>query len=531
MSGTVKPPRLAEPRSAGSGVGVPSQELLRWTPARSRDPIPASTQRKVARNPHRNEAGTDRVVRKGGRSFILAFYTALRAIKLYPIENAAVQKALQDLTTVSRQLLDQEGELEFRTTGEFIFINGTRLRLDLDNYTSFSNLLALFRSCGVGALRVRDAAGPRDWLVLLSQLQSLAAAGGEPEEQYIQLQGRLDQAKVSAFEVGPPGTHDEADREREQIKEAAKRTYAQSVTVTKEAMGSVRMGRAVNVRKLKRVVQGIVDQILNQETSLLGLTTLRNYDEYTFTHSVNVCIFAVALGRRLGLTKLQLYDLGLAAVFHDIGKARVPIEILSKSEGLSETDWRAIAAHPWQGVLALCQTRISQEPPYRAMRVAYEHHMKADLTGYPRPLRPRTQDIFSKIVAVADGFDAATSRRIYATNPMSPAATLKEMRDNPRRGLDPIIVKGFINLVGIYPLGTLVVLDTFELAIVHGANPDPAMSSRPIVRIVSDAQGNLLHPGTLENIADRTPAGAYQRTIIKTADPDRYGIRVSDYFV
>ena len=104
------------------------------------------------------------------------------------------------------------------------------------------------------------------------------------------------------------------------------------------------------------------------------------------------------------------------------------------------------------------------------------------------------------------------------------------MRDNPRRGMDPIILKAFINLTGIYPVGTLVVLDTFELGIVHAANPLQEMLSRPIVRIISDTQGNLMHPGALADLADRTADGTFVRTIIKTENPDRYGIRVGDYF-
>jgi HD-GYP domain-containing protein (c-di-GMP phosphodiesterase class II) len=296
-------------------------------------------------------------------------------------------------------------------------------------------------------------------------------------------------------------------------------------------MASVRMGRSPNIKKIKRVVQGIVDQILNEETSLIGLTTIRDYDEYTFTHSVNVCIFSVALGKRLGFSKLQLYDLGMAALFHDIGKSRVPAEVINKSDGLTEDEWRIVAAHPWMGALALFQLRGQQELPYRAMVVAHEHHMKLDLTGYPRPVRPRTMSMFSKIVAVADGFDAATSRRSYQTTPMSPAQVMLEMRDNPRRGMDPVVVKAFINLTGIYPVGTLVVLDTFELGIVHAVNPIPEMLSRPIVRVISDAQGNLLNPGTLVDLAEQQEDGVYLRTIIKTENPDRYGIRVGDYFL
>jgi len=209
----------------------------------------------------------------------------------------------------------------------------------------------------------------------------------------------------------------------------------------------------------------------------------------------------------------------------------VPAEVINKPGGLSEDEWRQIAAHPWLGALALFQTRGSQDLPYRAMVVAHEHHMKLDLTGYPRPIRPRAMSMFSKIVAVADSFDAATSRRSYQTTPLSPAQVMQEMRDNPRRGMDPVVVKAFINLTGIYPVGTLVVLDTFELGIVHAVNVIPEMLSRPVVRIISDDRGNLMHPGDLHDLAEQAADGVYLRTIIKTDNPERYGITVGDYFL
>jgi HD-GYP domain-containing protein (c-di-GMP phosphodiesterase class II) len=231
------------------------------------------------------------------------------------------------------------------------------------------------------------------------------------------------------------------------------------------------------------------------------------------------------------LTRLQLYDLGMAALFHDLGKSRVPVDVLNKPDMLTDDEWRMIASHPWMGVLALFQVREQQEYPYRAMIVAYEHHMKSDCTGYPRSSRTTRITMFSKIVACADGFDAATSRRAYQTEPMNPAVVLKEMRDNPRRGMDPVVVKAFVNLLGIYPVGTLVVLDTFELAVVHAVNPAPDLLARPIIKIVSDANGNLAYPGDTTDLSEKTPDGAYARTIIKTADPERYGIRISDFFV
>ena len=482
-----------------------------------------------AANSSSSDVGGDPYIRRTGRLFIIALHAATRAIKLYPVENEAVKKALDDLTAVTTEILTREGEFELRVTSEFIFINQTRLRLDLDNYASFTQILSLFRAAGVGVTRVMPGVWPRDWLVFLSAMQ--APSSEAAEDRFVDIQERLTTGGVTLMEVGPPSGVDDDGDFRERAKEAAKRTYSQSVAATKDVINSVRMGRGVNLKKIKRVVQGIVDQILNEETSLLGLTTIRDYDEYTFTHSVNVCIFSVALGRRLGLGKRQLYDLGLAALFHDVGKSRVPVDVLNKVEQLTDNDWRFIAAHPWMGLLTLFQLRGQQELPYRAMTVAYEHHMKCDLTGYPKNVRPRALSIFSKIVAVADGFDAATSRRSYQTDPLSPAAVLAGMRDNPLRGFDSVVVKAFINLLGIYPVGTLVVLDTFELAIVHSANPNPEAVSRPIVRIVSDERGNIAYPGRNVDLTEQDVDGLYLRTIIKTENPDRYGINVGDYFV
>lgn len=466
-------------------------------------------------------------VRRAGRGLIFAYYAALRAIKLYPVENAAVQKALEELAAMTREFISAEGELELRVSGEFLFVNATRLRLDLDNYASFSHLITLYRSAGVGSQLIDPAVTSRDWLVFLSLLQT--PSDGTPSERFAVLLQKLDAAGVRAFTMGPPADVD--DEDKEQAKERAKRTYAQSVSVTKDLMTAVRFGKSPNIKKIKRVVQGIVDQILNEETSLVGLTAIRDYDEYTFTHSVNVCIFSVSIGKRLGLSKLQLYDLGMAALFHDIGKSRVPAEVLNKSGGLTDEEWRLIASHPWMGVLCLFQLRGTQDLHYRAMLVAHEHHMKIDLTGYPRALRSRQMSMYSKIVAIADGFDAATSRRTYQTTPLNPADVMKEMRDNARRGMDPVLVKAFVNLTGIYPVGTLVVLDTFELGLVHAVNPIPEMLSRPVVRVVSDDKGNVLFPGYLVDLADRAQDGMFRRTIIKTENPDRYGIRVGDYFV
>ncbi len=303
------------------------------------------------------------------------------------------------------------------------------------------------------------------------------------------------------------------------------------MAVTKEVVSSVRMGRSASVKKVKRAVQSIVDQVLSNEASLVGLTTIRDYDEYTFTHSVNVCIFAVAIGRRLGLNKLQLFDLGMAALLHDVGKSRIPLDVLNKTAALAEEEWRIMQAHPWLGVLTLFGLRGYGEIPYRGMIVAYEHHMKTDLSGYPKSIRPRQLSVFSKIVAVADGFDAATTRRAYQTAPIQPDQVLKEMWTNPRRGLEPALVKALINVLGVYPVGTCVILDSYEIGIVHSANPDLAQIHRPMVKVVATAEGAPYPDGPLVNLAEQNAEGSYVRSIIKVIDPAKFGIDPAACFV
>jgi HD-GYP domain-containing protein (c-di-GMP phosphodiesterase class II) len=276
--------------------------------------------------PSESVAG-DALMRSGGRGLLLTLYAALRSLKLYPVENATVQKALDDLSAAAQHLLAVENPVEIRLAGDFIFVNQTRLRLELDNYASFSHILTLFRGFDIGVLRVHGGVERREWQAFLSILLSLAARPGA--EPYEELHERVAAADVTHLEVEraalAPETLDDIQRQRE----VAKRTYAQGVAVTRDVITSVRMGRATGVKRVKRAVQMIVDQVLNNETSLVGLTTIRDYDEYTFTHSVNVCIFSVALGKKLGFSKLQLYDLGMTALMHDIGKARVPLDILN----------------------------------------------------------------------------------------------------------------------------------------------------------------------------------------------------------
>jgi HD-GYP domain-containing protein (c-di-GMP phosphodiesterase class II) len=459
-----------------------------------------------------------------GRALLTTLHSAAQALRLYPFDNATVQKALDELDAAARRALQQEGALELRMAGDFLFLNDARLRLDLTNYVSFSFVSGALSRHGLGSFGLEPEIRREEWGPFLALLTR-----DPPAPDFDVFLEWLAASPVRNIHVGQK--RDIGDSiDGTEGREIAKRAYVQSVQVAREVLTDTRLGKAVNVRRIKHAVQGIVDQVLNNESSILGMTTLRDYDEYTFTHSVNVCIFSVIIGQKLGLTKLQLYELGLGALFHDLGKMRIDPEVTNKPSALTPAEAELMREHPAEGLLALFAMHGFGEVPYRAMLIAYEHHMKIDLTGFPKHRRPRNPTLFPRIVAVADAFDAATSKRSYQPLPWRPEQALKEMRDNPARGYDRLVVKAFINVTGIFPIGTMVILDSYELAVVISPNADRERVHQPVVRLLTDPFGQAIPGAPIVDLGEEDPAtGKPRRAIIKTTDPDRYGIRVADY--
>ena len=263
---------------------------------------------------------TDSIVRAGGHDFLLAFYTALRTVKLYPSENDQVQKAIQTLGGLADALCVTEGELEVRIAGEYIHINTVRLRFDLDNYAVFLQVLATLRSCGIGTVTFAQGVEDAEWQSLLSHLVAFSEREERPD--LSGLWDRLAQDGVTHLELLPPSEHDAPLADSRQAKAVAKRTYEQCIAVTRDVMTAVRQGRTISVKKVKRAVQTIVDQVAKNEQAIVGMTTVREWGELGAIHAANVCILSIAIGKRIGLTKLQLYDLGFTALLHDLGIPR-----------------------------------------------------------------------------------------------------------------------------------------------------------------------------------------------------------------
>lgn len=461
-----------------------------------------------------------------GLAVLGGLYNAVRSLQLYPADNEVVVRSLAELHRMTEAIFEHEGGLSVWVAGNYMFVNDLQVRLDLSDYATIAALRQILRDHGVGRLDVQPRVTPADWQTFLIALATDSPAGAPPLEA---LQARLTEAGLKTIRTGPP-TPLFAGGEGEDSVEAARRAYARSVKAAREVMSGLVLGKAIGARRAQRAVMGIVDQVLRDPASMLGMLTLRDYDDHSFIHSVNVAILSVALGDHLGFAPPQLFELGFAGLFHDIGKILVPPSVLNKQGWLNDEEWRLVSQHPDFGLLMLFNVEGFAEPPYRAMLAVYEHHMKPDLSGYPRVIRRRRQGLYARIIAIAEAYDAAISNYSKQFLPCSPDEAIRQLRESEAGAYDRVLIRAFVNMMGVFPVATLVILDTGEMAVVVAPNPNPRAVSRPLVRILTTPKGERLADGPIRDLTESDPeTGRPRRTIARSTDPQRYGIKVSDY--
>jgi len=293
---------------------------------------------------------------------------------------------------------------------------------------------------------------------------------------------------------------------------------------------SSREGGTASFKQAKRAIQNIIDLMVDDEAAVLGLTTLRCHDQYTHNHSVNVSLLSIALANRVGYPKVELADLGLAALFHDMGKSTIPMEVLNKPGEFTDDDWVAMRNHPTEGVLSLSKMRGITNLPGRMAAASFEHHMNQDFSGYPKLTVPWTISLTGRILTIADCYDAMTSSRVYRREPMAPSKVLNMMLSKSGKSFDPVLLKLFVNCVGIIPIGSLVMLETSELAVVLKPAVDKANGERPIVRVITDPQGNSVDHGREVDLTEKDETGDFRHNIIRLIDNTEYKFDTSRYF-
>ncbi len=267
-------------------------------------------------------------------------------------------------------------------------------------------------------------------------------------------------------------------RARSTFKHEIKRAegvYGQTSSLVKGFMEEVKLGRPINVIAAKEAVGECVDSVLNFPNALMLMTQLKNRDEYTAQHSMNVCIFAIALGRQINLPEKDLNNVGMCGLMHDMGKMAVPLEVLNKPGRLTPAEMVIMKGHAHEGWKILANT---QGMYGGAIDVAHMHHERLDGKGYPRQLKAEQITLFTKIVAIVDLYDAVSSNRVYQQG-RGHLEAIKILIESSRNGhLDPTLTIKFIECMGIYPAGSLVEMTTGEIALVIENNPKAKLKPR-----------------------------------------------------
>jgi putative nucleotidyltransferase with HDIG domain len=262
-----------------------------------------------------------------------------------------------------------------------------------------------------------------------------------------------------------------------------RRLYTSSVDVAEDVWDSAQTEGKPDATVARTMIDGLAQAVAENRNALLALTTLKNYDNYTFTHMVNVSILTMGQAASMGIDGALLREFGLAALMHDIGKVRTPLDILNKPDKLTDDEFVVMKRHVLDGAEIL---RGTPEIPALAPIVAFEHHLRLDGSGYPDRVSRPSLNLGTMICGIADVYDAMRSHRAYQQS-FPTDRILQVLKRNDGQQFDQNLVRRFVQLLGIYPVGNLVRLDTGEVAVVIEVHaPEPY---RPHVRVLFDRTG------------------------------------------
>jgi len=462
------------------------------------------------------------------KQLVSQLYVVLRTVKIHEPNNTSVLNALNGFLSVLGALTKAWGSVTIELVCGCLYVNGIRLRVDVSGYASHRYVVEMMEKFGVQSMAILENFSIEELRSFAYAIARLEVGGPSFERLSAALEEKevtnIGLRKVKPADAGIP------DATAEETRARAKKSFFGAIKVVKQIMNSASRFEAVKLRRAKRVVQALVDSILNDESFMLGLTTIKNHDEYTFNHCVNVCIYSVAMGQRLGFSKSCLGKLGMAALFHDVGKVEINWDILNKPGGLTQNEWEVVKTHTLHGARLLARLCHLDERSLRAIIVAYEHHMNFNLSGYPASHQERPLDLYSRIVRITDAFDAMTTVRIYRSTACSPHQSVVYLFKEAGKNFDPTLVKIFVSMVGIYPVGTVLELDTGEITVVVKPARDINDIARPLVRIIADAGGSQCGDSAI-SLADTDKHGNYLRNIKQVLPAEKFGLNVPELLV
>ncbi len=456
-----------------------------------------------------------------GPQLVARLYGLLRAVRTYDLANQVVRDQLRE--TLGLVVEAMEDEVALVAMGECFYVNGARVRAEPSQAPLFSALSMEFEQRRMGGLRFLEGLRTDELGAFMRlmvdhadavrgpQLGEAAAGAGVVHVAPITLE-ELESANSQSGESAEPVGSSERDH--------ARHTYQQALRGTKAAiLRTARTGRPA-IRRAKRVVQPIVDSTMKNEFSIVGLTSIKNHDEYTYAHCVNVSILSIAIGQALGFPRNALVNLGVAALLHDIGKLAIPVGVLAKPGRLTADEWDLMRRHPLEGTKAVTRMPGLSALTLDALGVTLYHHRRSDGSGYPKVDRTGPLPVMARIVAIADCYDAMTTHRAYRVRPFTGHEALGALLGQDRSLFDPAVIWALVRTVGLYPAGTL--LETRSGHVLLSLNNDREDLRRPHCRVLAFPGGQHALEGRPE-IWEPMPAS---ETVVRVVPPEELEVEI-----
>ena len=418
-----------------------------------------------------------------GLALAARLYALLRAARLYDESNQSFDRHVREVLAALADFPEEETTLV--CLGDCVHLDGVRLRGRSSHLSLFRGLSAEFGARALGAVRFQPgltAEELRAFVRLWRAAETPELGARLPEE--LADAGVLRIAPVRAADLGssPAGDGGTEELDFSDERARARDTFWRAVRGTAGLLAQAAHGGRPPMRQARRLVQPVVDSILRDEYSVLGMMALKKHDEYTCAHCVNVSVLSVSMGHALGLARGTLAHLGVAALFHDLGKIAVAPEVLHKPGALTEAEWLQLRRHPLEGLRILARMPGLSALMLDSMRVCLEHHRNLDGTGYPEGDPGVPPSALSRIVAVADVYDALTAHRAYRRRPFTGREALGQLMGPECRHYDPAALWALVRSVGLYPAGSVVEAESGQLALC--VSPNPADPRRPHCRLL-----------------------------------------------
>ncbi len=426
---------------------------------------------------------------------------AVRGAALYTPDHPLVTRGVDALTSLSQRALQHDEAIVIGFIGDEVVVNAQRL------YKSAAMLIGFARD-----LRERE-------------IEKVTIARGVTREEIrwfvfeladrrtpVPLTARLEQRGVRHITIGRI-TVEQAEDTSTGIA-AARKVYGSAVETAETLWQATKAGDKPDPNAARKIIDSLARLVSGDRTSLMALTAMKRYDNYTFTHMVNVSVIAMAQARSLNLDGTLLREFGFAALMHDIGKVNTPLEVLNKPDKLTKEEFDLMKQHVVDGAHIL---RRTPEMPALAPVVAFEHHLRQDLSGYPENIGHRELNLCTQLVSIADVYDALRSNRVYREGlPSDRIRSIMTQKDSP--AFNTRLLRRFINLMGLFPVGTLVRLSTDQIGVVTHEHPtDPF---RPQVKILLDGDGQALEDRPLVNTWEANERGEFPHAVVEAVDPD-----------